>query len=112
MLEKFLRMSGVSEKQLTRESQRLEKGSAEFIEGIECMTADITIHELRDVIEIWKLLPEDQWAFYQATELEDLREQLLLKEALKRLRHKYKEIRNYGRKKKKDRDQGDQEGTE
>ncbi len=105
-------MSGVSEKQLTRESQRLEHGGEDFIEAIERLTADITVHELRDVIEIWKLCPEDQWARYAAMELEDLREQLLLKEALKRLRNKYKEIRNYGRPKKKDRNQGDQEGTE
>ena len=105
-------MSGVSEKQLTKESQRLEHGNAAFCETIEQMLDDIKIHELRDVIEIWNLLPEDQWQRYAAMELEDLREQLLLKEALKRLRTKYKEIREYGRPKKKDRNQGDQEGTE
>jgi len=79
----------------------------EFLETIQRMVADITVHELRDVIEIWKLLPEDQWARYAAMELEDLREQLLLKEALKRLRNKYKEIREYGRPKKKDRNSED-----
>jgi hypothetical protein len=104
-------MSGVSEKQLTRESQRLEKGGVEFCTVIENMISDITIHELRDVIEIWNLLPEEQWARYAAMELEDLREQLLLKEALKRLRSKYKEIRNYGHKKK-NRNQGDEEVVE
>jgi hypothetical protein len=104
-------MSGVSEKQLIRESQRLENGGPEFCTAIEQLVADITIHELRDVIEIWKLLPEDQWAHYAVMEYEDLREQLLLKEALKRLRTKYKEVRNYGRKKK-NRDQGDQESSE
>ncbi len=74
--------------------------------------SDISIHELRDVIEIWNLLPEEQWAHYKAMDYEDLREQLLLKEALKRLRNKYKEIRDYGRPKKKDRNQSDQEGTD
>ena len=105
-------MSGVSQKQLTRESQRLENGGEAFRAKIAEMTADIEVHELRDVIEIWNLLPEDQWATYAAMELEDLREQLLLKEALKRLRAKFREIRDYGRPKKKDRGQGTQEGTE
>jgi len=111
VLEKFLKMSGVSEKQLTKESHRLEKGDEDFIAAIQKLTADITVHELRDVVEIWNLLPEAQWEHYALMEYEDLREQLLLKEALKRLRTKYKEIRSYGRKKK-NRDQGDQEGTD
>ncbi len=110
MLEKFLRMSGVSEKQLTRESQRLERGGLDFCIMIERMLEDIKIHELRDVIEIWNLCTEDQWERYHSMELEDLREQLLLKEALKRLRTKYKEVRNYGRQK--NRNKGNQEGIE
>lgn len=102
-------MSGVSEKQLTRESQRLETGGLDFCVTIERMLEDIKIHELRDVIEIWNLCPEEQWARYEAMEVIDLREQILLKEALKRLRTKYKEVRQHG---KKTRNQSNQEGTD
>ena len=94
-----------------KESKRLEKGDEDFADAIQKLTIDITVHELRDVVEIWNLLPEAQWEHYDLMEYEDLREQLLLKEALKRLRSKYKEIRNYGRKKK-NRDQSDQEGID
>jgi hypothetical protein len=77
----------------------------EFAEAIEMLVDDILVHELRDVVEIRQLLPEDQWDRYLALEIEDLREQLLLKEALKRLRTKFREVLNHGRKKK----SGDQE---
>lgn len=76
------------------------------------MLEDIKIHELRDVIEIWNLLPEEQWQRYAAMELLDLREQLLLREALKRLRTKYREVRDYGRPKKKSGNQSNQESTD
>ena len=76
------------------------------------MVDDIMVHELRDVVEIRQLLPEDQWDRYEAMEIEDLREQLLLKEALKRLRTKYREIIQHGRKKKGNRNQEDQEDAE
>ncbi len=102
-------MSGVSDKQLTRESERLEHGDLDFCITIEHMLKDIKIHELRDVLEIWNLCTEEQWASYAAMELVDLREQLLLKEALKRLRTKYRELRSYG---KKNRNQSDQEGID
>lgn len=97
MLEKFLKMSGVTDKQLLRQlNNKIDY-------------TDLTVHELRDVIEIWNLVPEAQWHMYSVMELEDQREQLLLKEALKRLRNKYREIRNHG---KKARNKGDQKSAE
>jgi len=102
----------VTEKQLDRQTKRMELGNEEFIAAIEAMVDDIMVHELRDVVEIRQLLPEDQWDRYEAMEIEDLREQLLLKEALKRLRTKYREIIQHGRKKKGNRNQEDQEDAE
>lgn len=112
MLRKFLRMAGVTEKQLYRQDKRLEHADEETLTVIEEMLNDLTVHELRDVSEIWGLLPEAQWFQYELLEVEDLREQLLLKDALRRLRNKYREILNYGRPKKRNRDQEDEEGAE
>ena len=100
MLERFLRMSGITDKQISRQNTRMEMANEEFNEIISVMIDDIFIHELRDVVEIRQLLPEDQWDRYEMMEIEELREQLLLKEALKRLRNKYREILSYGREKK------------
>ncbi len=114
MLKKFLLMSGVTEKQLHRQNKRLEHADDELLAKIEEMILDIRVHELRDVAEIWSLIPEAQWEQYILMEVEDLREQLLLKDSLKRLRNKYREILNYGRPKRKHRnqeDQGDSEGS-
>lgn len=105
-------MSGVTQKQLDRQEKRMEMGSDEFISEVETMIDDITVHELRDVVEIRQLIPEEQWDRYEMLEIEDLREQALFKEALKRLRNKYREILNHGRKKKGNRDQEDAEGSE
>ena len=112
MLERFLRMSGVTDKQLDRQTRRMELGNEEFIAAIEEMIDDITVHELRDVVEIRQLLPEEQWDRYELLEIIDLREQLLLKEALKRLRVAYRKVLHHGRKKKRNRNQEDEEGSE
>lgn len=112
MLRKFLRMAGVTEKQLFRQDKRLEHADEETLATIEEMYNDLTVHELRDVSEIWGLFPEAQWQQYEFLEVEDLREQLLLKDSLKRLRNKFREILQYGRPKRKDRNQEDQESAE
>lgn len=114
MLERFLLMSGVTEKQLDRQRKRLGLADEEFLSKIEAMTLDVEVHELRDVIEIRQLIPEEQWDTYERMEIQDLREQLLLKESLKRLRNKFREILQYGRPKKKQRsrDQEDQEESQ
>lgn len=112
MLRKFLRMAGVTEKQLYRQDKRLEHADEETLAKIEEMLNDVTVHELRDVSEIWGLLPEAQWQQYEFLEIEELREQLLLKDSLKRLRNKFREILNYGRPKKRNRDQEAEEDAE
>lgn len=105
-------MSGVTDKQLDRQSKRMELGDDEFVTQIEAIIEDLMIHELRDVVEIRQLLPEDQWDRYELLEIVDLREQLLFKEALKRLRTAYRKVLDHGRKKKGNRDQDDQKDTE
>jgi hypothetical protein len=48
--------------------------------------ADIELHEYREVIEIRGLLTEELWQRYKDLGLEDMREQLLLAQALKNLK--------------------------
>lgn len=89
MLERYLLLSGVSEKRLEQYQKKLESKKGEELQK---QVDDLVIHELRDVVEIRQLLKEEQWDYYDSLEIQDLREQLLLKEALRRLRRKFNEI--------------------
>jgi len=59
--------------------------------------SDFELYEYREVIEIYSLLPKEQWENYAILEIVDQREQLLLNRALKVLKNTFiRKVMQYG----------------
>lgn len=76
----------VSKQKLARLRVNLEAWGDTLLHEYHSVLKDIFIHEYREVIEIYNLIPEAQWQQYEIMEMEDLREQKLLKKVRNTLR--------------------------